>query len=106
MLSEPINNNIIYNISTFSDYRHVHPSDKNDIAAQVRMAAQCCKLADAIISQCDTLWTVPDRLIEQARSMHTKSGHGKRNGRKLRITKTTEPIHRSNDFDHVYKIVV
>lgn len=71
------------------------------------MAAQCCKLTDAMISQCDTLWSVPERLIEQARSMHTKSGHGKRNGRKLRITKTTEPINRSNDFEnHVYKIVV
>lgn len=65
-------------------FRFVHPADKNDIAAQVRMAAQCCKLTDAMISRCDHLWTVPNRLIEQARQMNAKNGAGKRHARKMK----------------------
>lgn len=51
------------------------------------MAAQCCKLTDIMISQCDHLWTVPDRLIEQARQMNAKGAYGKRQAaaRKLKL---------------------
>lgn len=41
----------------------------------MRMAAQCCKLTDTMITRCDHLWTVPQRLIEQARQKNTKNGH-------------------------------
>ncbi|XP_055317787.1 rho GTPase-activating protein conundrum [Sitodiplosis mosellana] len=64
--------------------RYIHPADKNDIAAQVRMAAQCCKLADIMISRSEQLWTVPQRLIDQARQMNTKNGMGKRQTRKVK----------------------
>lgn len=68
----------------YFSFRYVHPADKNDIAAQVRMAAQCCKLTDTMISRCDHLWTVPQRLIEQARQMNTKNGANKRHARKMK----------------------
>lgn len=64
----------------------MHPADKNDIGAQVRMAAQCCKLTDTMITQSDHLWTVPQRLIEQARQMNTKNGAGKRHARKIKTS--------------------
>lgn len=48
------------------------------------MAAQCCKLADNMISRSDSLWTVPQRLIDQARQMNTKNGMGKRHVRKMK----------------------
>lgn len=57
--------------------RFVHPCDKADVAAQVRMAAQCCQLASVLIANCDNLWTVPHRLIDQAKTM-TKYGQRKR----------------------------
>lgn len=68
--------------------RFIHPVDKNDIGAQVRMAAQCCKLTDIMISQSEHLWSVPERLIEQARQMNTKGAHGKRQAiaRKLKLS--------------------
>lgn len=65
-------------------FRYVHPADKNDIAAQVRMAAQCCKLTDTMITLSYYLWMVPQRLIEQARQMNTKNGAGKRHTRKIK----------------------
>lgn len=48
------------------------------------MAAQCCKLADIMISRSEQLWTVPQRLIDQARQMNTKNGLGKRHTRKMK----------------------
>lgn len=48
------------------------------------MAAQCCKLADIMISRCDYLWMVPQQLIEQARQMNSKNGAGKRHARKMK----------------------
>lgn len=93
--------------------RYVHPADKNDIAAQVRMAAQCCKLADILITQCDYLWTVPQRLIEQARQMNTKHGNGKRQTRKIKnsISPILADVSAGNEnfrinANHVHKIVV
>lgn len=103
--------------SEIISYRFIHPVDKNDIGAQVRMAAQCCKLTDTMISQCDNLWTVPQRLIEQARQMNPKTGHGKRQSaaaaRKIRVTPTNMPKTTNNGVDkirinsnHVHKIIL
>lgn len=55
------------------------------------MAAQCCKLTDVIISQCTNLWTVPQRLIDQARQMNNKQGNGKRQAVAARKLKTLSP---------------
>jgi hypothetical protein len=49
--------------------RFVHPTDKNDISAQVRMAAQCCHLTNVLIAQSDNLWMVPQRLIEESKKI-------------------------------------
>ena len=42
----------------------------NDIGAQVQMAAQCCHLAEALITQEQNLWKVPHRLIDEARKVN------------------------------------
>lgn len=42
----------------------------NDIGAQVQMAAQCCHLAEALITQEQNLWKVPQRLIDEARKVN------------------------------------
>lgn len=55
------------------------------------MAAQCCKLTDVMITQCDNLWTVPQRLIDQARQMNNKQGHGKRQAVVARKLKALSP---------------
>lgn len=49
--------------------RFVHPGDKSDIAAQLRMAAQCCQLTQTLLSLGDSLWEVPPHLLSQARQM-------------------------------------
>lgn len=94
--------------------RYVHPADKNDIGAQVRMAAQCCKLTDKLIGQCDSLWTVPSRLIEQAKKMNSKTLNGRRQARKVIKSMATSMLSdtsaSSDNFrinsNHVHKIVV
>ncbi|XP_035915419.1 rho GTPase-activating protein conundrum [Anopheles stephensi] len=62
---------------SFFPPRFVHPPDKNDIGAQVRMAAQCCHLTNVLITMTDSLWLVPQRLIEQGK-MINKNGQPKR----------------------------
>ncbi|XP_058056786.1 rho GTPase-activating protein conundrum [Anopheles bellator] len=62
---------------SFFPPRFVHPPDKNDIGAQVRMAAQCCHLTNVLISMADSLWLVPQRLIEQGKTIN-KNGQPKR----------------------------
>jgi Rho GTPase-activating protein 18/28/40 len=69
----------IHNVSTitapsFFPPRFVHPTDKNDISAQVRMAAKCCNLTNVLIAQSDNLWMVPQRLIDEAKKIN-KSGN-------------------------------
>jgi hypothetical protein len=59
---------------SFFPPRFVHPLDKNDISAQVRMAAQCCHLTNVLITQSVNLWMVPQRLINEAKKIN-KSGH-------------------------------
>lgn len=78
------------------------------------MAAQCCKLTDTMITRCDHLWTVPQRLIEQARQMNAKNGAGKRHARKIK--NSISPIMNGNvsgagnqnarNTNHVHKIVI
>lgn len=98
----------------------MHPADKNDIAAQVRMAAQCCKLTDTMITRTDYLWMVPQRLIEQARQMNTKTGAGKRHARKIKTSISAINIignssssssggatnQNARNANHVHKIVI
>lgn len=62
----------------FAFRRFIYPVDKNDVCAQVRMAAQCCQLTDIMISQCDSMWLVPQRLIDQARRAATVGPAAKR----------------------------
>lgn len=69
----------IHNVATitapsFFPPRFVHPTDKNDISAQVRMAAQCCHLTNVLIAQSDNLWMVPQRLIDEAKKF-SKNGN-------------------------------
>lgn len=102
-----------YICGVYFSFRFIHPTDKNDIAAQVRMAAQCCKLTDIMITQCDHLWSVPQRLIDQARQMNTKTGHGKRQARKIKnsVSPISADARAGNqnfrvNANHVHKIVV
>uniref|UniRef100_A0A1L8DMA6 Putative tumor suppressor protein n=1 Tax=Nyssomyia neivai TaxID=330878 RepID=A0A1L8DMA6_9DIPT len=82
--------------------RFVHPGDKNDIGAQVRMAAQCCRLTDILISQEESLWMVPQRLINEAQSMNkprlTKS--------KARKTKSESSAEIRLNPSHIHRLVV
>lgn len=89
-------------IDFFFIYRFIHPVDKNDIGAQVRMAAQCCKLADIMISQCNHLWSVPERLIEQARQMNNKGVHSKRQAaaRKLKLNYNQKNRNNNNNINN------
>jgi Rho GTPase-activating protein 18/28/40 len=69
----------IHNVATitapsFFPPRFVHPTDKNDISAQVRMAAQCCHLTNVLVAQSENLWMVPQRLIDEARKI-SKTGN-------------------------------
>lgn len=69
----------IHNVATitapsFFPPRFVHPTDKNDITAQVRMAAQCCHLTNVLIAQSDNLWMIPQRLIDEAKKIN-KTGN-------------------------------
>lgn len=90
--------------------RFIHPVDKNDVGAQVRMAAQCCKLADIMISQSDTLWMVPQRLIDQTRRTACVNGGGGAAGRR-QIARKSKSITNPADIrlfnaKHVHKIVI
>lgn len=86
--------------------RFIHPPDKNDIGAQVRMAAQCCHLTNVLITIADDLWLVPTRLIEQSK-MINKNGQPKR-----QLTrKTKNPASSgSGDFvidtNHIHRLVI
>lgn len=69
----------IHNVATitapsFFPPRFIHPTDKNDIPAQVRMAAQCCHLTNVLIAQNENLWKVPQRLIDEAKKI-SKNGN-------------------------------
>lgn len=98
--------------------------DKNDVGAQVRMAAQCCKLADIMIAQGDYMWLVPQRLIDQARrvTVATSAAAKRQIVRKTKSVSplgsagpgssgsmspdTTNPYQRLFNAKHVHKIVI
>ncbi|XP_053672337.1 rho GTPase-activating protein conundrum [Anopheles nili] len=100
---------------SFFPPRFVHPPDKNDIAAQVRMAAKCCNLTNVLITMTDSLWMVPQRLIEQGKLIN-KNGQPKRQlTRKLKNgTGSIISIHRSAtnggdfvfDTNHIHRLVI
>uniref|UniRef100_A0A182P5X2 Rho-GAP domain-containing protein n=1 Tax=Anopheles epiroticus TaxID=199890 RepID=A0A182P5X2_9DIPT len=54
--------------------RFVDRLNQQDIGAQVRMAVHCCHLTNVLITMSDSIWLVPQRLIEEAKMM-------KKNGR-------------------------
>lgn len=90
---------------SFFPPRFIHPPDKNDIGAQVRMAAQCCHLTNVLITIADDLWLVPTRLIEQSK-MINKNGQPKR-----QLTrKTKNPTSGGGDFvidtNHIHRLVI
>ncbi|XP_031847776.1 rho GTPase-activating protein conundrum isoform X2 [Nomia melanderi] len=45
--------------------RYVHPRDRTDLTAQVNMAAICCRVTEALLSNAEKLWYVPNDLINQ-----------------------------------------
>ncbi|XP_008207378.1 rho GTPase-activating protein conundrum isoform X1 [Nasonia vitripennis] len=45
--------------------RYIYPRDRTDLSAQVNMAAVCCQVTEAIITNFDRLWDVPSELINQ-----------------------------------------
>lgn len=90
---------------SFFPPRFIHPPDKSDIGAQVRMAAQCCHLTNVLITITDDLWLVPTRLIEQSK-MINKNGQPKR-----QLTrKTKNPTTSNGDFvidtNHIHRLVI
>ncbi|XP_050079583.1 rho GTPase-activating protein conundrum-like [Anopheles maculipalpis] len=54
---------------SFFPPRFLHPLDKNDIGAQVRMTVQCCHLTNVLLTMADSLWLVPQRLVEQSKTI-------------------------------------
>lgn len=69
----------IHNVATitapsFFPPRFVHPADKNDITAQIRIAAQVANLTNALIAQSENIWMVPQRLIDEAKKI-SKTGN-------------------------------
>ncbi|XP_049549159.1 rho GTPase-activating protein conundrum [Anopheles darlingi] len=101
---------------SFFPPRFVHPPDKNDIGAQVRMAAQCCHLTNVLISMADSLWLVPQRLIEQGK-MTNKNGQPKRqltrkgkNGNGGSIISINRSATNGGDFvfdtSHIHRLVI
>lgn len=83
------------------------------------MAAQCCKLTDIMISQCDSMWLVPQRLIDQARRSANTGPAAKRQIARKTLSLspgggsddggragTTSANTRAFHGKHVYKIVI
>ncbi|XP_017463268.1 PREDICTED: rho GTPase-activating protein 40-like, partial [Rhagoletis zephyria] len=69
----------MHNVSTiiapsFFPPRYIHPIDKNSIEEQVKMAAQCCRLTNMLITRGESLFQVPNCLIEDSKSSKTRQG--------------------------------
>ncbi|XP_017128299.1 rho GTPase-activating protein conundrum isoform X2 [Drosophila elegans] len=74
-----VNKMNLHNVSTiiapsFFPPRYIHPSDKNSIAEQVKMAAQCCRLTYVLILRGERLFQVPNNLIVESKSKKTRLG--------------------------------
>ncbi|XP_017055030.1 rho GTPase-activating protein conundrum [Drosophila ficusphila] len=98
-----INKMNLHNISTiiapsFFPPRFIHPSDKNSIPEQVKMAAQCCHLTKVLILRGEKLFQVPNKLIEESKSY--KLNMGKKGWPRrdiMSIHETTYPSGRENN---------
>lgn len=63
----------LHNVATiiapsFFPPRHIHPTNKNSIEEQVKMAAQCCRLTNMMITRGEALFQIPNNLIEESKS--------------------------------------
>ena len=63
----------MHNVATiiapsFFPPRYIHPTDKNSIEEQVKMAAQCCRLTNVLITRGESLFLVSNNLIEESRT--------------------------------------
>lgn len=56
------------------------------------MAAQCCKLTDLLITQCDSMWLVPQRLIDQARHTATAGPAAKRQSARKTLSLSPQTV--------------
>ncbi|XP_034102918.1 rho GTPase-activating protein conundrum [Drosophila albomicans] len=91
---QDINKMNLHNVSTifapsFFPPRYIHPTDKNSIAEQVKMAALCCRLTNVLITRGEGLFQVPDHLIAESRNQ--KARQGKRGHR--RVQKVSSLLH-------------
>lgn len=85
----------MHNVATiiapsFFPPRYIHPTDKNSIEEQVKMAAQCCRLTNMLITRGEALFQVPNSLIEESKS--NKARQGKRVLHR-RVKATTSLLH-------------
>lgn len=67
----------LHNVATiiapsFFPPRFVHPIDKNSIEDQVKMAAQCCRLTNVLITRGESLFQVPNNLIEESKASNKR----------------------------------
>uniref|UniRef100_A0A6P4E268 Rho GTPase-activating protein 6 n=1 Tax=Drosophila rhopaloa TaxID=1041015 RepID=A0A6P4E268_DRORH len=67
-----INKMNLHNVSTIIapslfPPRYIHPRDKNSIAEQVKMAAQCCRLTKVLILRGERLFQVSNHLIVESK---------------------------------------
>ncbi|EDW74484.2 uncharacterized protein Dwil_GK21943 [Drosophila willistoni] len=74
-----INKMNLHNVSTiiapsFFPPRYIHPMDKNSIEEQVKMAAQCCRLTNMLISRGENLFLVPNNFIKESRFNKARMG--------------------------------
>lgn len=88
----------LHNVATiiapsFFPPRFVHPIDKNSIEDQVKMAAQCCRLTNVLITRGETLFQVPNNLIEES-----KSSNKTRQVKKYRLLKNVRKSLRKKFF--------
>ncbi|KAL7737506.1 hypothetical protein ACLKA6_007638 [Drosophila palustris] len=89
-----INKMNLHNVSTifapsFFPPRYIHPTDKNSIAEQVKMAALCCRLTNVLITRGEGLFQVPNHLIADSRNQ--KARQGKRGHRRVGKTSLLHP---------------
>jgi hypothetical protein len=101
----------IHNVSTiiapsFFPPRFVHPQDKNDVTAQIRMAAECVHLTNVLISQNENLWMVPQRLIEQSKKINKNGNHIRQPARRLKKTNLNFSDSRTETNNHVQRLVI
>ncbi|CAD6998602.1 unnamed protein product [Ceratitis capitata] len=88
----------MHNVATiiapsFFPPRYIHPTDKNSIEEQVKMAAQCCRLTNMLITRGEALFQVPNSLIEESKSNKTRQGKRILHRRVKATTSLLHPSH-------------